>query len=168
MASHPRLARPGPEFPARDEGGVRAANQPESTGFRAGTCSRGVTQPVSLVYLPVSLTTPGPSGSARPTRLCRGCSRPPRRFRMRLPPAHRYDGKEMDGLSPPSGLTVPRGAPTSVPEERIAQGHSRDGEHIPSAVNLGRAQQTRPLRAAGLTADGMLSGCALMGMGTSA
>jgi len=46
---------------------------------RAGTCSRGVTKPVPLVYLPVLLTTPGPSGSPEPTRLCRGCSRPPRR-----------------------------------------------------------------------------------------
>src|SRR5215510_6260042 len=45
---------------------------------RAGGPSRGVTTPVSRVYLPVSLTAPGPSGSARPTRLCRGCSRPPR------------------------------------------------------------------------------------------
>ena len=41
--------------------------------------SRGVTAPVSRVYLPVSLTAPGPSGSTEPTRLCRGCSRPPRR-----------------------------------------------------------------------------------------
>jgi hypothetical protein len=31
------------------------------------------------VYLPASLTTPGRSGSARPTRLRRGCSRPSRR-----------------------------------------------------------------------------------------
>ena len=46
---------------------------------RAGGRSRGVTQPVPYVYLPVSLTTPGPSGSPEPTRLCRGCSHPPRR-----------------------------------------------------------------------------------------
>ena len=47
--------------------------------IRAGKPSRGVTTPVSLVYLPVSLTGPGPSGSAEPARLCRGCSRPSRR-----------------------------------------------------------------------------------------
>ncbi len=41
--------------------------------------SRGVTTPVSRVYLLVSLTAPGPSGSPGPTRLCRGCSRPSRR-----------------------------------------------------------------------------------------
>jgi hypothetical protein len=40
---------------------------------------RGVTKPVSRVYLPVSLTAPAPSGSPGTTRLCRGCSRPPRR-----------------------------------------------------------------------------------------
>jgi len=34
---------------------------------------------VSLVYLPVSLTAPAPSGSAEPARLCRGCSHPSRR-----------------------------------------------------------------------------------------
>jgi hypothetical protein len=45
----------------------------------AGPMSRGVTQPISCVYLPVSLTAPGPSGSAGPSRLCRGCSHPPRR-----------------------------------------------------------------------------------------
>src|SRR5271166_2900893 len=60
-------------------GRVRTANQPESTGFRAGIRSRGVTKPISHVYLPVSLTAPAPSGSAEPTRLCRGCSHPSRR-----------------------------------------------------------------------------------------
>jgi hypothetical protein len=65
--------------PHRHHEWVRTAHQPRSTGFRAGTCSRGVTAPVSLVYLPVSLTAPGPSGSPEPTRLCRGCSHPPRR-----------------------------------------------------------------------------------------
>jgi hypothetical protein len=57
-------------------GRVRTANQPESTGFRAGIRSRGVTKPISHVYLPVSLTAPAPSGSTRPTRLRRGCSHP--------------------------------------------------------------------------------------------
>jgi hypothetical protein len=59
--------------------GARRKIQPRSTGFRAGGCSRGVTTPVSRVYLPISLTAPGPSGSPEPTRLCRGCSHPPRR-----------------------------------------------------------------------------------------
>ena len=79
MASRPELLRPSQEFPARHDERVRTANQPRSTGFRAGAKSRGVTQPVPYVYLPVSLTAPGPSGSPEPTRLRRGCSHPPRR-----------------------------------------------------------------------------------------
>jgi len=57
---------------------------------------RDVTAPVPLVYLPVSLTRPGPSGSAGPSQLCRGCSHPPSATpEERLPPAspHRYDGE---------------------------------------------------------------------------
>src|SRR6266704_2232241 len=50
--------------------------------IRAGRKSRGVTTPVPRVYLPVSLTGPGPSDSAEPTRLCRGCF-----FLLRRPPA---------------------------------------------------------------------------------
>src|SRR5215203_5404637 len=86
----------------------RVAHRPETTGtagahrtparihrVRAGQISRGVTPPVPRVYLSVSLTGPGPSGSPEPTRLCRGCSHLPRRSPDRLPPAspHRYDGR---------------------------------------------------------------------------
>ena len=79
---------------------------------RAGNQSRGVTTPVSLVYLPVSLTGPDPSGSARPARLRRGCSHPPRQLPAPVassftPPLRRQgDG----GLSPPSETTAPHGA----------------------------------------------------------
>jgi hypothetical protein len=79
MVSQPRLHRPCQKFPTRHHEWVRTAHQPRSTGFRAGTFSRGVTTPVPRVYLPISLTAPGPSGSPEPTRLCRGCSHPPRR-----------------------------------------------------------------------------------------
>src|SRR5579859_3069881 len=98
-------------------GRVRAADQPESTGFRAGGTLRGVTAPVPRVYLPASLTAPGPSGSTRPARLCQGCSRPPRRPPGRTalsftPPLRRQrDG----GLSPPSETAAPRGARPAVP-----------------------------------------------------
>jgi hypothetical protein len=79
MVFQPRLHRPCQKFPTRHHEWVRTAHQPRSTGFRAGTFSRGVTTPVSRVYLPVSLTAPGPSGSPEPTQLRRGCSHPPRR-----------------------------------------------------------------------------------------
>ena len=105
VASRPRRNRPSLKFPARHEGRVRAANQPESTGFRAGIRSRGVTQPISHVYLPVSLTAPAPSGSPGTTQLCRGCSRPPRRPADQAascftPPLRRQGDR---GLPPPFG-----------------------------------------------------------------
>ena len=72
---------------------------------RAGRASRGVTTPVPRVYLPVLLTAPAPSGSPGTTRLCRGCSRPPRRPAAQAassftPPLRRQGDK---GLPPPSG-----------------------------------------------------------------
>jgi hypothetical protein len=52
--------------------------------------------PISLVDLPVSLTGPDPSGSARPSRLRRGCSHPPRQPADQaassfIPPLRRQD-----------------------------------------------------------------------------
>ena len=108
---------PGPEYPARSsppvmKGRVRTAIQPESTGLELARGSRGVTTPVPCVYLPVSLTAPGSSGSAEPARLCRGCSRPHRRPPARTsssftPPLRRQRDR---GLPPPSGTPAPRGA----------------------------------------------------------
>ena len=94
------------------KGRVRTAIQPESTGLELARGSRGVTTPVPCVYLPVSLTAPGSSGSAEPARLCRGCSRPHRRPPARTsssftPPLRRQRDR---GLPPPSGTPAPRGA----------------------------------------------------------
>ena len=66
-----------------EEAGVRLGVPPglaylTATGVPADS-SDGLWQPVPRVYLPVSLTAPGPSSSTGPTRLCRGCSHPPRR-----------------------------------------------------------------------------------------
>ena len=91
---------------------MRAAIQPESTGLELARGSRGVTAPVPRVYLPVSLTTPAPSGSTGTTRLCRGCSRPHRRPPAQTsssftPPLRRQSN---GGLAPPSETPAPRGA----------------------------------------------------------
>jgi hypothetical protein len=64
---------PGVPHPAM-RGRVRTAIQPLSTGFELAGNLRGVTALVPLVHLPVSLAGPGPSGSAGPSRRCRGCS----------------------------------------------------------------------------------------------
>jgi hypothetical protein len=66
---------------------------------------RGVLTLVSHVHLPVLLAGPGPSGSAGPSRRCRGCSRPRRRPPDQAAPSftnplRRSGGR---GLSPPLG-----------------------------------------------------------------
>src|ERR1017187_1945405 len=127
-------------------GRVRTANQPESTGFRAGIRSRGVTEPISHVYLPVSLTAPAPSGSTEPTRLCRGCSRPHRRPPAQAsssftPPLRRRgDG----GITPPSETSAPRGAlrlPPASPHR--CDGEEMDGLSPPSATTAPRGAPRR-------------------------
>ena len=123
MASHPRLLRPGQEFPARNEGRERTATQPVSTGFELVPTSRGVTTPVSRVY------SSRLAHHARPVRQYQAdvtLSRllPP------SPPIHgsaassfvpplrrRGDG----GLSPPFGTTAPHGA-QAVAEQPLRAG----------------------------------------------
>src|SRR5258706_5279411 len=74
------LAGPVDEQPAaRAAAGVEFGGRVTLGALELARGSRGVTTPVPCVYLPVSLTAPGSSGSTEPTRLCRGCSRPHRR-----------------------------------------------------------------------------------------
>ena len=112
MASQPRHRKPDQEFPARHERAGTHRRPAHIHRIRAGERSRGVTTPVSLVYLPVSLTGPGPSGSTEPARLCRGCShlpgRPPGSAASSFTPPLRRQGD--GGLSPPSEPAAPRGA----------------------------------------------------------
>ena len=65
------------EFPAH-YGRVRVAVQPRSARFELAGRLRGVQTLVSHVHLPVSFAGPGPSDSAGPSRLCRGCLPPNR------------------------------------------------------------------------------------------
>ena len=67
---------PAQEFPTRNEGRVRTAIQPRSTGFELAEVLRGFKSLVPLVHLPVSLAGPAPSGSSGASRRCRGCSPP--------------------------------------------------------------------------------------------
>ena len=112
MASQPRHRKPDQEFPARHERAGTRRRPAHIHRIRAGERSRGVTTPVSLVYLPVSLTGPGPSGSTEPAQLCRGCShlpgRPPGSAASSFTPPLRRQGD--GGLSPPSEPAAPRGA----------------------------------------------------------
>jgi hypothetical protein len=64
-----------------------AAARPRSTRLEPVLPLRGFTALVPHVHLPVLLAGPGPSGSADPSRRCRGCSHPPLRSRVGLPPA---------------------------------------------------------------------------------
>ena len=75
--------------------------------------------PVPRVYLPISLTAPGPSGSAEPTRLCRGRSHQHRRSTApaassSTPPLRRRsDGWSLTSIRTPA----PRGALEQVAGE---------------------------------------------------
>jgi hypothetical protein len=66
--------------------------------------------PVPRVYLPISLTAPGPSGSAEPTRLCRGRSHQHRRSTApaassSTPPLRRRsDGRSLTSIRTPAPL----------------------------------------------------------------
>jgi hypothetical protein len=67
------------KFPHHQHGWLGThRSQPTSTRFRAGRALRGFTPSVPHVLLSIPLTGPTPSGSTGTSRLCQGCSRPPR------------------------------------------------------------------------------------------
>lgn len=74
LAAHAH--RLGSSPPTRSTGARRS--RPRSTRFRAGAASRGCHTPVPRVLLSIPLAEPGPSGSTGTSRLCQGCSHPPR------------------------------------------------------------------------------------------
>ena len=87
MASRTGLGNPARESPPAMREQVRTAPQPVSTGFELVRLLRSFKTSVPVVDLPVSLAGPAPSGHADASRHCQGCSRPPRRLRLRLPSA---------------------------------------------------------------------------------
>jgi hypothetical protein len=77
------------------------------------------------VHLPVSRTGPGPSGSPRPPRLCRGCSHPPRR-----PP-----GQAASSFTPP--LRRPGGEVSHLPRTTSASWRTTLEITVPRQVDTG-------------------------------
>src|SRR5262249_42705290 len=95
-------------------GGTHRA-RPVSTRFEPVHVIKDVITPVPRVLLSATLAGPAPSGSAKTSRLCRGCSHPPRHHPDQAAPSYtallRQDGGE--GLSPPleqQRLAAPCGA----------------------------------------------------------
>lgn len=139
MASRPRFQRPSREYPTpspeKERRWVRAANQPRSTGFRAGGCSRGVQHRF--------LTYTFPSRSPRPTHpavlnrrdFVEAAPTLTGDSRIRLPPAslRRYDDKEMDGLSPPSENSSASWRTSTAPTPRRPARHHRQAPGQSSA-----------------------------------
>jgi hypothetical protein len=88
---------------------------------------------LQYVHLPVSLAGPGPSGSADPSRRCRGCSHPPLRLQGWAAPS--FTGllrQPRGGPSIPPGQMAPRGArvrretPHSEPHQHGHDGAERE------------------------------------------
>ena len=104
MASHPRRARPGQEFPAPSPKGRCA---PQTSPYPPGLSWRRLKRRNSTGFSPISSRfahrAPGPSGSPRPTRPCRGCSHPPRRS----------PGQAASSFTPPLRRQRRRRSPTS-------------------------------------------------------
>ena len=92
--------------------GTCAATRPRSTRLEPVLPLRGFTALVPHVHLPVLLAGPGPSGSADPSRRCRGCSHPPLHSQGRAAPSFTSLLRQAGGralASLPDRLT-PRGA----------------------------------------------------------
>ena len=99
--------------PPRNPVRVRAALQPRSARFELVGLLRSVQPLVPHVRLSVSLAGPGPSGSAGPSRRCRGCSHPHRHHPAQAAPSStallRQDQRRRSLTSPRT--TAPHGAP---------------------------------------------------------
>ena len=115
--SLPSSSCPPPrEFPARPLHGRCAPHPAQIHQVRAGAASRGCHTPVPHVLLSVTLAGPRPSGSTGPSRLCQGCSHPPRhhsgRAALSFTALLRQDQRRRSLTS--SRTTAPHGARTML------------------------------------------------------
>jgi hypothetical protein len=109
------VKEPSREVPAAKRSGETHRARPLSARFEPVYGMKDVTTPVPHVLLSATLTGPAPSGSTGTSRLCQGCSRPPRHHPDQAALSYtaplRQDGGE--GLSPPleqQRLAAPCGA----------------------------------------------------------
>jgi hypothetical protein len=102
MASRGRSRSPL-GVPAKALSGGTHRARPRSTRFEPVYVLKDVTTPVPRVLLSATLAGPAPSGGAKTSRLCQGCSRPPRHHPDQAALSYtallRQNGGE--GLSPP-------------------------------------------------------------------
>ncbi len=106
-----RLSYTSRKFPPPH--GQRCALRPaQIRQVRAGGPGEGRKAPVPRVLLSATLAGPAPSGSTRTSRLCQGCSRPPRRHADQAAPSFSGLLRQAtgEGLSPPHEPTAPHGA----------------------------------------------------------
>jgi hypothetical protein len=126
----------GVPCPATCTAGARRC-QPRSTRFRAGAASRGCHTPVPHVLLSIPLAGPRPSGSAGPSRRCRGCSHPHRHHPAQAAPSStallRQDQRRRSLTSPRT--TAPHGALMICGTPRLDCGWL--GELIPARSSRG-------------------------------
>ena len=80
MASRSANRKACPEVPAATAHGGTHRARPISARFEPVSRLKDVTTPVPRVLLSATLAGPAPSGSTGTSRLCQGCSRPPRRY----------------------------------------------------------------------------------------
>jgi hypothetical protein len=98
--------------PATSAYGKDAPHPAHIRQVRAGVKMKDVTTPVPRVLLFATLAGPAPSGSTDTSRLCQGCSHPPRRHpdQAALSSIHLLRQANGGGLSPPLEPTAPHGA----------------------------------------------------------
>ena len=109
------VKEPSREVPAEGLSGGTHRARPLSARFEPVHVIKDVKAPVPRVLLSATLAGPAPSGSTGTSRLCQGCSRPPRHHpgqaALSFTAPLRQDGGE--GLSPPleqQRLAAPGGA----------------------------------------------------------